>query len=444
MILGGSGGIIIILYCLDYLDINIKPYINKLAVEYQDSFQSFYNGNLGGGGGGSGKGFILVSRYYEQQIGAAMNLLTLSKWAKTVGAFPVEPFVRSSQYHNYASDNKLQNALYFHDYFDVEIWNEMCLNVSAMPLVSWHAFMAHNPKKIILVQDAGQQTSKLALVNDEIMNETACKEIFPAFEEKIQHYLMQALEMNMEVVRRVCISFNKRPSIHVNDFTNIIYGNLDPSTVVVWFGVWKGIQKDRVRIIEPEYRRSLEVIKMIQSSKRICDDSRKYARNILKSDFGKYLAISFRSVQRAKYYFIKGKGSPMMFFNSCISQLQKTINNISTTGMVFLAQDLGRFGDTKDKKYLTKTMITTIESELFKSVYSGKLTIDEWEQQFVDITGGITDSGYIAAMQSELLKNSGCLIMFGGWSNFQRNVLYKFQLANSNSNACIYKVCYEP
>ena len=446
LMLSGVGGIFVLYYlakkCTSKIDICIKPYYYKH--EYLNSSQrrTHSSGNNSGGGD---KGFILASKYYEQQIGAAMNLLSLSKWAKIVGAFPVEPVVNGSRYFNYISEGELQNSLYFHDYFDIEVWNTMCLNVGAQPLVSWQAFKAHNHKKLILVLDTNQQTSKFASINNGVMNEAACKKAFPSFEEEIRHYLMQTLNVDMEIVRRVCISFIEHPSIHVNEFTSIIYGNLDPSSVVVWFQVWKGIQKNyRIKIIEPEYGRSLEVIKLIQSSQRIRDDSRKYVQNILKSDFRKYVAISFRAVQRAKYYFVKRKGSPMMFFNSCISQLQKTVNNITTTGMVFLAQDLGRFGDITDEKYLTKTMITTIERELFQSVYSGKLTIDEWEQQFVEVTGGITDSGYIAAMQSEILKNSGCLIMFGGHSNFQRNVLYKFQKVHSNRNACIYKVCYEP
>ena len=105
-------------------------------------------------------------------------------------------------------------------------------------------------------------------------------------------------------------------------------------------------------------------------------------------------------------------------------KITETIRLINTTNnniMVFLAQDLGRFGDVKDSKYLTDAMITRIESDLFQSVYNGTLTIEKWEQQFVEVTGGITDSGYIAAMHSEILKNSGCIVMFGGGSNFQRS-----------------------
>ena len=43
-------------------------------------------------------GVILVSRYAEQQIGAAMNLFSLQKWAKAVNASVVEPFVINSEF----------------------------------------------------------------------------------------------------------------------------------------------------------------------------------------------------------------------------------------------------------------------------------------------------------------------------------------------------------
>ena len=415
---------------------HLEANINDLNI-YPGTFQSNSTSNR--------KGFILVSRYYEQQIGAAMNLLTLSKWAKTVGAFPVEPFVSKSEFYNYVSGGKLKNPLYFHDYFDIELWNKMCLNVSAMPLISWSTFMADNPGKFILVIDVGQETSKQAFINEEIMNEVACKESFLNYETKLQYYITHTLGANMNVIRRVCISFKKRHPINISSFTDIIYGDIEPNDAVVWFQLWRGIMRNmRVRIIEPEYARSLETIKMLQTSKRIIDDSKKYVRNILQSDFGKYVAISFRTFKRAKRFFKKEKKSSMEFFHSCISQLHETVSLINGTNN-FLAHDLGRFGDNKlikDSEYITDDMIATIEHQLFQSVYNGKLTMHEWERQFIKVTGGITDSGYIAAMHSELLKNSGCIVMFGGDSNFQRSVLYRYKQLHLNNDSCIHEVCY--
>ena len=133
----------------------------------------------------------------------------------------------------------------------------------------------------------------------------------------------------------------------------------------------------------------------------------------------------------------------MKFLHPCILNLQKTINLINNnTSGVFLAQDLGRFGDVMDIKYLTDDMITAIKIELFQRIYNGELTTEKWEQQFIDITGGITDSGYIAAVQSEILKHSKCLVMFGGDSNFQRRVLYRYKQGRTNSDTCIHEVCY--
>ena len=388
------------------------------------------------------KGFMLVSRYYEQQVGAAMNLLTLSKWAKTVGAFPVEPFVSKSSFHNFLPKSLLKHPLYFHDYFDIELWNKMCLNVNAMPLVSWNTFMTHHSGRFILVFDTNEKTSKLALVNDEVKNEPACKERFLDFEQKLQYYLTELHGTDMEIVRRVCISFTDRHAIHMDRYTNIIYGSLSASDVAVWFQTWKGIMgNQRIKIIEKQYTRNQDVMKMLQTSQRVVDDSKKYVQNVLKSDLHKYVAISFRSVQRAKN-FQKHQGNPMTFFLKCISELQETVSLMNTTGMVFLAQDLGRFGDAKDIKYLTDDMISRIEDDLFQHVYNGTLTIEKWEQQFVDVNGGITDSGYIAAMQSEILKNSGCIVMFGGGSNFQRSVLYRYKQNHLNNNSCILEVCY--
>ena len=418
------------------IDVNVQRFESNVKFNYSNISKSDEEIN--------DKGFVLVNKYYEQQIGAAMNLLTLSKWAKTVGVFPVEPFVSNSSFYNVLlTESLLNHPLYFHDYFDIELWNKVCLTVNAMPLVSWNTFMDHHPGQFILVFDTNEKTSKLALINNEVENEPACNEGFLEYEQKLQYYLTKLLGTNMEIVRRVCISFTDRHPIHMEDYTNIIYGSFSPSSVVVWFQTWKGIMgKRRIKIIEKQYARNQDVTKMLQNSQRVVDDSKKYVRNVIKSDFGKFVAISFRSVQRAKYFLVKHQGNPMTFFSKCVSELQETVRLINNTDMVFLAQDLGRFGDAKASKYLTDDMITGIENDLFQRVYNGTLTIEKWEQQFVEVTGGITDSGYIAAMQSEILKNSRCIVMFGGSSNFQRSVLYRYKQNHLNNNSCIREVCY--
>ena len=129
----------------------------------------------------------------------------------------------------------------------------------------------------ILVFDTNEKTSKLALINDEVKNEPTCNETFLEYEQKLQYYLTKLHGTNMEIVRRVCVSFIDRPSIHMEDYTNIIYGSFNPSNVVVWFQTWKGIMgRSRIKIIEKQYARNQDVMKMLQTSQRVVDDSKKY------------------------------------------------------------------------------------------------------------------------------------------------------------------------
>ena len=53
---------------------------------------------------------------------------------------------------------------------------------------------------------------------------------------------------------------------------------------------------------------------------------------------------------------------------------------------------------------MSSDLILTVKKLLFQAVYNDSINISKWEQSVVSITNGITDSGYIAAMQSEILN----------------------------------------
>jgi len=389
------------------------------------------------------RGFVIAGDYFEQQLGAAMNMLTLSKWAKSIGVSPVEPYVRESVFYFPGSFKPKRSMLRFRDYFDIDYWNEKCLEHNAMPLVSVDTFMAHKPKNLILVKIIGNKNivlPKVAYVNDEIANEPMCNKSISALEVKSNVHAVK--ELGMKIVRDVCMSFMKHKALHVQDFNEIIYGQFDPANTVVWFRTWEGIfEVQRIKIIEKEYHRNSEVFDMLRTSHRIIDDSKRYVRNILKSSFGNYIGISFRSIKRSKAFYVDHLKGQMDFFHTCIQRLEHTVSVLhNDSNPVFLALDLGKFGDNKASKYLTRKMMSDIENELFQALYKDTLTMNKWEHTFVNITNGITDSGYIATLQSTILKNSGCLVMFGGDSNFQRFLLSDFQ--KNFPNPCFREVCY--
>ena len=388
-------------------------------------------------------GFVIAGSYFEQQLGAAMNMLTLSKWAKSIGASPVEPYVDDSLFYFPQSLKPKHGALRFRDYFDIDYWNEKCLEHNAMPLVSVGTFMAQKPKHLILVRMIGGKTitlPKLAYINDEIADQPICNRSLSGFERKSKEHAVK--ELGMEIVRDVCMSFIKQKPLHVHKFNEIIYGEFDPTNTVVWFKTWEGVYETlRIKIIEKEFHRNSEAFDMLRTSRRIIDDSKKYVNEILKSSFGNYIGVSFRSIKRSKAFYVQQLEGQMDFFHACIQRLQHSVSVLNrNSSSVFLALDLGRFGDIKAGKYLTKDMKASIEDDLFQALYNDTLTMHKWEHTFVEITNGVTDSGYIATLQSTILENSGCLVMFGGDSNFQRNLLANFQ--HKHSKPCYREVCY--
>lgn len=387
------------------------------------------------------KGMILVTLFAEQQVGAAMNMFSLQKWAKHVGASVVEPFVRNSMFKLpiISSKRELGNAFRFRDYFNIDIWNNMSTLMNGSPLISWEMFINQAPKKcifVVIVNDIRKE-KRPVYINDEIMKQEYCKKTFHYFIDKYSFYIDQLLQV--KIIRRVCLSFY-RNKMHIDNFTNTIYGEFSSSDVVVWIQIWKGFSYSRVKVFQQYFHRTRRILTMLHTSKKILDDSQKYIKEVLKSEPGKYAAISIRTMLRAKYL---QRSNHSSFFHNCIKKLGDIIRLKGiTNNTIFVAMDLGRFGDSVVENFIYRSIIKKIEMEVFQTVYNNSLTMWKWEQSFIRSTNGITDSGYVAAMQRTIVENGRCLVLFGGKSNFQKTLLLTYKEKHP-IDPCIYEVCYK-
>ena len=388
------------------------------------------------------QGMILVTLYAEQQVGAAMNLFSLQKWAKLVGASVVEPFVNNSMFKLpvVSSEKQLAVQLRYSDYFDIDIWNNMSIAMNGTPLIPWEEFIDKAPKKYIFVGivNSLEKEERTVYIGDEIMKQKYCGNAFINLTNEYSFYIDHLLQVKL--VRRVCLSFYKT-IMHIDNFTEIIYGDFSSSDVIVWFQVWKGFaHHDRVRVLQEHLFRSKKTFAMLHTSKRISDDSKKYIKIFLNSEPGLYTAISIRTVLRGKYL---PRSDHSSFFHDCIKKLGSVISSISIVNSTkFVAMDLGRFGDRIAGRFIDKNVMNDIEIDVFQTVYNDSLTMLRWEESFIQATNGITDSGYIAALQRTIVESSQCLVLFGGKSNFQRSLLSTYKEKHINAS-CIYKVCYK-
>ena len=388
------------------------------------------------------QGKVLVTLYKEQQIGAAMSMFSLQKWAKIVGAAVVEPFVQNSTFTLpiVNSQQELANHLRFRDYFNFDIWTNMSIAKNVTPLVSWDTFINQVPQQFIFVMllKCSRKEERSVYVNSEIVQQAICNATFASFMKNYDFYINHFFKIKL--VRTVCLSFYKTV-MHIDNFTSVIYGNFNSSDTMVWFYRWKGFAKtNRARVLQEPFHRSPEILDMLHTSKKISDDGKNYINKILRSEPGNYMAISIRTVLRAKHTPTINHTS---FFHNCIAKLEHFINSISIFNQtLFMSMDLGRFGDVDANSYISEELMHYIKTRIFQIVYNNSLTMEQWEQSFVQATNGITDNGYIAAMQRTILENSKCLVMFGGGSNFQRNLLLSYKERHTNES-CLYEVCYE-
>ena len=387
-------------------------------------------------------GRVLVTFYGEQQIGAAISMFSLQKWATTVGAFVVEPFVENSTFTlpTVTSEQQLTHHLRFRDYFNIDIWTNMNIEKNVTPLISWDDFVNQVPKKFIFVMILEMQykEERPTFIDDEIVQQVICNDAYVSFMKNYAFYVNDLLQTRE--VRRVCLSFYKT-IMQIDNFTNIIYGDFDSSDTMVWFYQWKGFMKTkRARVFQEYFYRSHEILGMLHTSKKIAADSKQYIKKVLRSEPGKYVGISIRTTLRAK-------NTPTInhtsFFHTCIDKLERVINSINGTDLVlFMSMDLGRFGDMDASLYMSEELMNYIKDRIFQVVYNNSLTMEQWEQSFVQGTNGKADNGYIAAMQTAILVNAKCLVMFGGASNFQRNMLLSYK--ENTNEGCLYEVCYDP
>ena len=79
------------------------------------------------------RGYIVASKYSEQQMGATMNLLTLCKWTKHVGALSVEPLISESIFRipPKVTQSRLSSALHIRGYFNITCWNNITTKYGA-------------------------------------------------------------------------------------------------------------------------------------------------------------------------------------------------------------------------------------------------------------------------------------------------------------------------
>ena len=389
--------------------------------------------------------YVICSSYWEQQSNALLNLFSLQRWANSVGLTTVEPFVCQSELKfppEVLNNNTLINALRLRDIIDLDYWNAQVTNAGVPPLESWENFVLHSAKRIILVILPYSGAGGI-YANDEINKHPECQKKISDFYSK--HSMIFNL-MQIEVVRNVCISFDHyiippetfNAGLQIDDYKD---------DITVWINEWEGVDNGRVsftglqlnqfgRILEGEGK----YLSMVKPSRRLVTDSRRYVHQVLGVDFYQYDAV----VARHKMHGGHGPEWNVHYFNYCASRLE--MHTKSSTNKMSLSIDLGKYGDQCNMDrldYDSQHNYTGHGVDLFKRylgiVYENK-TIDDYENDFVRVSNGITDSGYIGGLQRTIALHAKRVFLVGGHSSYLNIITAHF--VRENKRNAVTKICF--
>ena len=338
--------------------------------------------------------------------------------------------------------NATSNPFYFRDYFDVDYWDKQMLSHHfGKPMIPWKDFITGVPYKAIIVYlwrdvDTKQPTAFVSVNVTTTEDVTYCinhseKISRPSFS---KHMLTK---LGTKIVREVCIKFNPLKDMDVQWFNEQILGSYEPSNVVILFAFWPGVFYGTVNFSNKALHHNT-AFDFLKVSHRTIADSRKYKEQFLGSN---YIAVQLRTVKIAITLKAKGVSSAKIAHYltvGCPNELSSILRKIS--GERMLALDLGQFGDENPVgSDMTGDTVNKIVPKLVNIVYGNKWNWTDWEDSFVQATGGIVDSGYIALVQKTLVVNATCIVIAGLDSQFQNSMLSEYKARVKHP--CIYRVC---
>ena len=378
------------------------------------------------------KKFAVCHSYWEQQTNAVLNMWSFQKWAKKSGNFGVlEPFAHDSVLGfsgKNVNQHNFNTSLRFRDYFDFDHWTKGTEKHKIPSLVNWGNFAEHASRNVVLAVIVSSKPGGI-FEGDDIKENPGCVSEAQRFRTILKN-LLGFLGFKIEKV--VCYALLKHYTL--KDFNSPFDPN---SNSTIYFTLWTGIGRigigdsSLLRLHEPD------VLTMMLPSARILADSRSYVKHILNVDFQGYTAIVFRTVRRLQEMRARGFNRSEViehYYNDCINQLPNILEQFGLKP--FLATDLGRFGDQTNKNVRNPEFMKMFQHLI--DMFYGNKTVSEYEEDFISAANGISDTGYIGAMQKAIALKAKCIIMIGGFSTFQDSLIVEFKVHGD----CITKLCY--
>lgn len=382
------------------------------------------------------KAYILTQSYGGQMTRAMRNMLVQQCWAGFLKQDTVitEPFsIESQLVHGPILWNKLEKgrhaAARFGDYYNLTYYNEQSLKHGSAQLIRWETFLASAPRMAVAVQ----------------MPTHSCRGVIVkwdcSFSKSFKSFVDALKYSGFNVVRRICLICSSQKPPKLEDLSKLLF-NISRNISVV-MDSWRNYRFTSNWMDIPDYCKMAEQPHTSNSflapSDLVLQQSSLYIDQFIKKK--NYIGIMLR-IER--FLTVVASGRSQDSVQSCLNKTITLLEKIRSEDLgVYVTVDIGKFGSgVMQKKGGSIAAITKSVESLFTHLYNTKFSLESWEETFVNVTGGISERGYIAMVQRNIADQADCLILMGGGS-FQQTAGFQYlaNARNRNRTPCIHTVC---
>ena len=407
---------------------------------------------------GSDKLYTIVLHLAGQQASGIQALINIQCQVHTLG-LPVvflEPVIVLNKFKampivNFDNSGNPSLVVRFSDLFDLGIFNNFSSKMKYAPIAPREDFFANAPRKVILVnfyEGMSRISPRLSLLWPEKDTPTGgcfdpLKSGFASDPKYQLHQLVSKGFCIVKVVQYQVIGHGQGRVFTQSELKESILGDIPYSEFSLVFSLWmpKYVLPsiNDLHCANSGYRSAKG---QFQPSKYLLESAEYYKKHFLNSTEN-HLTLMIRLEHI--YTFLR-RSRQNWTVRKCLDAAIAKVKEFQSErnfGRPFVTLDVGRYGSKSIRRFVGKDNVrsdTQYISELLASVYDGRWSMKEWESSFIEATGGIDESSYIAALQRTLASKAECLVLVGG-GMFQELTMRKYMESHDKEDRCIYMLC---
>ena len=350
---------------------------------------------------------------------------------KLIGpVYVVEPFIDGSFTHGLPHNNTLR----FSDFFDIDVYNKVSVEDGYAELASWEDFLQNAPRSVVLVETHihhPKPTRTKVRWNSHDCN----------------HQLDTLSELGFCVVRVVDAYLQSDVStykeiISGDEMDRVVLGDWKPNNVTVIFNNWSWhwIVGNNASIC----RKAQEVglWDKLYPSQALLRSAKDFEDRIFTSKSHPFHVAIMLRIERVV---LNQRKKTVSATEDCMKKVVSLIRNLQKgreLEQLYMTSDIAKYGSgsigiTNE----IRTQLLDIIQDALRPLSNGSMALDF--DTTIKITNGITDRGYMAALQRTIASRADCLVLVGG-GNFLKLALGDYLNFHPNpSSWCIRTVCME-